>query len=334
MNRRVKEIVARSLAGKTMEAAEIKQLFSFPAISEESYYIQYAARILNQELNDGLAEVHGQVGIISGPCPCNCQFCSFAASNRIFHQQRQESWENIRKQCLDLETAGANAIYLMGTAALPFQGFLEIASRVRRQLRPETVMIANIADFGYQEALALKAAGLTGVYHALRLGEGQVTRISPARRRESMQSARQAGLKLGTCVEPVGPEHSVDELVEKTLLTREMGAVFSGAARRIDIPGSPLAVHGMSSKAQMALTVAVVALATGQGVAGNCTHEPDITGVMAGASLLWAESGSNPRDTCEATENHRGFSVSRCMEIFREAEVEVWSGPSRLFNGR
>ena len=89
MNRRVKEIVARSLAGKTMEAAEIKQLFSFPAISEESYYIQYAARILNQELNDGLAEVHGQVGIISGPCSSNCQFCSFAASNQIFHQQRQ-----------------------------------------------------------------------------------------------------------------------------------------------------------------------------------------------------------------------------------------------------
>ena len=38
---------------------------------------------------------------------------------------------------------------------------------------PETVMIANIGDFGYGEAKQLKDAGYTGIYHAVRMGEGR-----------------------------------------------------------------------------------------------------------------------------------------------------------------
>ena len=40
-------------------------------------------------------------------------------------------------------------------------------------------------------------------------------------------------------MEPVGPEHSIDELIEKTVFTREMNAVFSfaGNAEGRDIMG-------------------------------------------------------------------------------------------------
>jgi rhodanese-related sulfurtransferase len=93
----------------------------------------------------------------------------------------------------------------MATASLSFSDFLNIGRLVRRSLEAETILIANIEDFGIQEAVALKEAGFNGVYHAVRLGEGKDTRISMQKRLETIAAVHKAGLKLGTCVEPVGP---------------------------------------------------------------------------------------------------------------------------------
>ena len=83
----------------------------------------------------------------------------------------------------------------------------------------------------------------------------------------------------------------------------------------------------------MAHILAVVRLALGYETPGNCTHEPNVIGSFAGANLLWAESGSNPRDMEEQTEGKRGMTVKDCKAIFREAEWQVLQGPSRFFSG-
>lgn len=332
MNKEVKSIIDSALAGKELQAAEIKTLFEVPVLSEESFHIQFASRTISEETCAGQAEIHGQVGVNSGPCACNCMFCSFAASNRIFKDQQVENTEIIMHQVMDLMQQGANAIYLMATAQMDLASFLDIGRAVRRVLNEDLPLIANTADFDYQQALALKEAGFTGVYHALRLGEGKLTRIEPQKRRLTFQAAHKAGLLLGTCVEPVGPEHDVDELVEKTLITREAAPVFSGAARRISIPDTSLCnEHGMISEVKAAHIMAVVRLAMGYAIPGNCTHEPSVIGAACGANLLWAESGSNPRDVVENTENSRGFDTNRCRQIYAEAEWKVRAGASLYY---
>jgi biotin synthase len=137
---------------------------------------------------------------------------------------------------------------------------------------------------------------------------------------------------LGTCVEPVGIEHTTAELVEKTTITREARPVYSGSARRIPIPNTKLAQYGIVSEARMAHILAVVRIALGYYIPGNCTHEPNVIGAAAGANLLWAEAGSNPRDIEKETEGRRGMSVQQCKKIFQEAEWAVLSGPSKFFN--
>ena len=82
----------------------------------------------------------------------------------------------------------------------------------------------------------------------------------------------------------------------------------------------------------MAHILAVVRLALGHATPGNCTHEPNVIGAAAGANLLWAETGSNPRDIEKETEGKRGMSVQQCRQIFKEAEWNVLSGPSKFFN--
>ncbi|MEN6327731.1 MAG: radical SAM protein [Syntrophomonas sp.] len=330
MDKRVKQLVDEALDAKILQSEDIAYLLSWPADSEESFAIQWAARSLSRKL--GKAEIHGQVGINSAACPCNCAFCSFAASNGVFKETQVKPLEEILHQANSLIEQGTNAIYLMTTANFDFANFIKIGSQVRRELGPDTVMVANMGDFDLEQARALKAAGFNGVYHAVRLGEGLVTRIPPQKRLETIRHAKQAGLQIGTCVEPVGPEHSIQELVEKILITRQMQPGFSGAMRRINIPGSPLEQYGMVSELRMAQILAVVRLAMGHNVTGNCTHEPCVSGVIAGANLLWAEAGSNPRDTARDTENSRGFDPKRCREILNEAEFPVLNGPSLFFN--
>ena len=330
----VREIIKKALNGDLITREEIVRLFSVPLLSEESFYLQHAAREMSGKASGGFAEIHAQVGLNSGPCSKNCAFCSFAASNGIFREQHELEIDEIIKKCLDFEKDGANAIFLMSTAAFDFAKYIKTAKEVRKSLQPETVMVANTGDFDYHQAVALKEAGFAGVYHAVRLGEGRVTALSVQQRLKTFKAVRKAGLLLGTCVEPVGPEHSVEELVEMTLLTRNYQPVFSGAARRIGIPSTDLTKKGMVSEAKMAHILAVVRLAMGYQCAGNCTHEPNVLGAASGANLFWAEAGSNPRDNRNNTEAGRGFSVAKCKEMFREAEWQILEGPSVMFGSQ
>ena len=46
------------------------------------------------------------------------------------------------------------------------------------------------------------------------MGEGVDTKIPVEKRVKTFDHLREAGLSLQTCVEPIGPEHTVDELTE------------------------------------------------------------------------------------------------------------------------
>lgn len=325
------DLISKSMDGVELTAEEIADLFDVPLFSSEAAIIQAAGRRKSDMASGGLAEVHGQVGLSVAPCPSNCRFCAFAACNGVFSESVELAPEQVVARSRQFEADGANAIFLMSTAQYPLERFCEMGREIRRALRAETPLVANVGDFGASGAYRLAAVGFSGVYHAVRMGEGEVTTIAPEKRLKTFAFAKEAGLKLGTCVEPVGPEHTTKELVEKTLVTRDAKPCYSGAARRIPIPGTELGRLGLVSEARMAHILAVVRLSLGYDIPGHCTHEPNVIGCAAGANLLWAESGSNPRDTEADTEGKRGASVAECREILRQAEWKVLDGPSAFY---
>lgn len=328
----IDRIVERALDGdNALSSHEIAALYEAPLFSLESAKIIAAGREKASRACDGKAEVHAQVGLNLAPCPGNCLFCSFAACNGVFEHAVELPVGEVVRQARQFEADGANAVFLMATAQYPFEKFVDVGAEVRGSLREETVLVANFGDMSLGQTMKLKDAGFAGVYHALRLGEGRDTKLDPDTRVQTMRNVREAGLALGTCVEPVGNEHTTEELVEKTIVTRDVAPCYSGAARRIPVPGTRLERFGVTSEARMAHIIAVVRLALGYDVPGNCTHEPNVIGCAAGANLLWAETGSNPRDTSEKTEDARGMTVARCREVLAEAEWEVLEGPSVFY---
>jgi len=328
---KVNEIVDKVFDGHFITREEIVFLLGIDPHSMEGGFIMVAANSITRSASQGKAEVHAQIGLNLSPCPNNCSFCAFAAKNGVFKESQELPIEDVVALALQAETDGANAIFFMTTHDFPFRKFIELSKEVRSKLKPETVMIANTGDFGHEQGRQMKEAGYTGIYHAVRMGEGKDTKIDPQVRLNTIRAASEAGLSVGTCVEPIGPEHSIDEIVEKILIGREMKPCYSGAMRRISIPGSDLVRYGMISEYRLAFLVAVVRLAMGREVIGNCTHEPNLLGPVAGANLFWAEVGTNPRDTHAETSKGRGMDVKSCMEMLKEADFDILQGPSVIY---
>jgi biotin synthase len=326
-----KEILKKTADGKSLNKDELVFLLNHAPDSKESYLTMAEANRISKELSSNKAEIHAQLALNLAPCVCNCMFCSFASKNGIFKTEARLAPEEAVAYALQFETEGANAIYVMTTAHYPFEMFMEISREIRKNLDPSTILIANVGDQTLANAKMIKDAGYTGVYHALRLREGIDSGISPDKRKKSIRNFQHAGLMVGTCVEPVGPEHTNEELADLILFTASIDPAFSGAARRIPIPGTDLARLGTITELRMAQIVAVTRLGMPRTVTGNCTHEPCTLGAIAGANLFWAEAGANPRDIKEKTEEGRGGTVSACRSLFKESGWNVRQRGSGFF---
>lgn len=328
----IEDMIKKSRDAELFSKIELMEMLRMPPDLPEAYRIMAEANRISKELTENKAEVHAQFTLNLSPCGCNCSFCSFAKVNGIFERETELTPEEAVVFAKQFEADEANAVFVMTMANYSFEKFIEISQEVRRSLKPETTLIANIGDQPLENASKIREAGYSGVYHALRLREGTDSGISPERRKGSIRNFQEAGLRVGTCVEPVGPEHTDEEIAEMIIFTGSIHPSYSGTARRVAIPGTEMATRGMISELRMAQIVAVTRLGVPRTVTGNCTHEPCTLGGFAGANLFWAEVGANPRDTQENTEEGRGDTVEGCRNLFHECGWSVWSGPSRYYN--
>ena len=332
VNPDINEIINKIMSGHLLTKKELITLLQIPLHSVDAGYIIAFANSLNHILSQAKAEIHAQIGINLSPCPKNCLFCSFASTNHIFQQKNELTQKQIIQAAQSAEKQGANAIYLMTTGEYPFQKFINISQDVKKHLKKDIIMIANIGDITLDQAKQLKEIGYKGIYHAVRMGEGKDTTIAPETRINTITNARKAHLFVGTCVEPIGPEHTIEEIAEKITLARELQPVFSGAMRRIVLPGTKFAAYGMLTEYHLAYIVAVVRLAMGTKLIGNCTHEPNILGAISGANLFWAETGTNPRDTKIETATGREQNIATCKHLFNQANFEILTEPSKIYS--
>ena len=331
MNNEIARILNKACDGNILADSELAELLRLEDWSEEAAMMRHASRLFSRD-TFGDCEVSCQIGLDNYPCPADCKFCSFAPCNHVFNKDTigKLDHDDIVGRALYGIEQGATSIFLMTTATYKFGELCEVGRKVRAAIGPEVPLVANTSDFDKDQAVELKNSGFDGAYHVIRMGEGTDNKLTIEGRWNTIHAAQDAGLFISTCVEPIGPEHTVEEIVEKTVYTREMNSVHSGAMRRTTILGSELEKYGQISYARLANIVAAVNLGTGPKIA-NCTHNPNMIGPMAGANLFWAEAGRNPRDTQGETEKSEGQGVPECITLFEEAGCGVNKGKSKIF---
>jgi biotin synthase len=312
----VEEILARGGSGEGIDRDQAWTLMRVPVQSRESYALMETANRLSRERFENKGENHFHIGVNVEPCPFECRFCSLTAGAGIFTETVHFSEAEILAWAREAEAAGADGLNIMTTGTFSFERLLEIGRLLGREV--STPLVANTRDVTHKEAEKLLEAGFAGAYHAVRLGEGRDTPFRVNRRIRTIRVFRDVGLLWMNCVEPVGPEHGIDEILDRMFLAREHGAVYSGIMRRINFPGSPMTRYGMISELEMARMVAVSRLVMGEVCRAHCTHEPHAASLLAGANLFFPEVGASPRDGEADTGKGRGRGIEACRRLHRE----------------
>lgn len=326
---RTREILRKAEDNAKLTHDETLMLLRIGRHSKAAYALMETANRMSRDQFGAKGENHYHIGLNVEPCPMDCLFCSLTRSAGIFKESIEFSMDQVLAWAKEAQAQGADALNLMTTGAYPFERLLQVGRRLRREV--SIPLVANTRDISHREGEALLDAGFVGAYHAVRLGEGRDTPLSREKRIKTIRVIKDVGLSWMNCVEPVGPEHSDEEIADLMLLARDYGATYSGIMRRINFPGSPMERFGMITELEMARLVAISRLVMGDVPKAHCTHEPHAASLMAGANLFFPEVGSSPRDGREDTAKGRGTSIHLCQKLQKEME---WNPdlPSNCFD--
>jgi len=297
---------------------EILKLLKINTESNEFYRLISKSNEMSRSKFKNKGFVFTQIGINAEPCSKNCRFCSMGFEHYSLDSEWKKDILTLRQELLNLQEFEFNDFFLMTTADFPIEEFIKISKELKPLLKPDQRFVANIGDFDIELAKELKEIGFTGVYHINRLREGTDTLIPIEKREKTIEATQKAGLELYYCIEPIGPEHSYEELLHEIKRARELKISVMAVMRRIPVPGTPLFDLGKISASELTKIVAVTNIVVNPDRAMN-VHEPTQMAMLAGVNQLYAEVGANPRDTKSDTEKSRGFTPDKAWDMLSEA---------------
>jgi biotin synthase len=336
-NRRVYEILDRCLEGHAPAKPECIELLSLPEGGLDAALLRSVANEVSRKRFGNRAMLLGQIGIETFPCPANCKFCVFGEKHTQFPKTEMEP--SAIKEAARLFTAEKDlyALFLMVMHTYDEQRLIQTVEAVRKVIPSSTSIVLNMGDFSLETAKNLAAAGVSGMYHVWRLREGTDTELEPENRKKTIKAIKDAGLNWYYCCEPIGPEHTAEELADHIFLGAEYECFQHAAMRRVTFPGSPLSDKGMITELRLAQVTAVTILAmiANPALQALAVHEPNPLGLMSGANSLYAEAGANPRDTSENTKSGRGLDTADCKRMFMETGFDsIYNAHNEVFNIR
>jgi len=314
-------ILDRALHDTPPSREECLGLLELQSDSLEAGLLRCVADAVSRRRFGGEAMLFGQIGVETTACPGGCDFCVFGAGHVLVEPHELSSDEVVEKALAFTAGGDLHALFLMTMHEFDLHRLLALVQAVRAAIPPQTRLVLNTGDMTFEWARALAAAGVHGIYHVCRLREGVDTRLDPVRRLATIEAIKAAGLDFVYCCEPIGPEHTDEEIVDQLLLGYEHGCSQHAAMRRVTVSQLPLGRHGQISELRLAQIVAVVALA-GLGrpqMEMIGVHEPNVLGLTSGANAVFAETGANPRDTSAETSAHRGLDVAAARAMLHEA---------------
>jgi biotin synthase len=321
ISERLDGILKRAIDGLAPSKADCVYLLDLPEASLEAGVLAAAADAVSRRRFGNRAMLLGQIGIETAACPGGCKFCAFGKEHTGFPTTQLALDEIIARTRSFVDGGDLFALFLMTMHEFDIDHLLSAIAAVRKELPSHTRIVVNIGDFDLSRARQIKSAGVSGAYHVCRLREGQDTALDPESRKRTFRSIKDAGLDFYYCCEPVGPEHTSAELVEQIFLGIDYGCFQHAAMRRVYVPTAPLSKFGQITNRRLAQVVAVVALATlgCKETTNIAVHEPNLLGLVAGANVVYAESGANPRDLMIETERSKGLDMQACRKMLYEA---------------
>lgn len=320
-NAEVQAIIERAWQGSAPTQDELVTLLSLNPASPEACAVRGAADGIMRQRTNNTAVLFAQIGYSCHPCPANCSFCAFAEEYTQMPEFTMTDEDIVAAAKSFTEDGDLFGLWIMAMADYDIEDYLRVVKLIREVVPASTNLYSNVGDTKREDFERMKEAGIVGVYHICRLGEGDVTNLDPMARMQTIQNAIDAGLEVLNAVEPIGPEHSPEILAEQIELMKSTHPIQTGVMKRINVPGTPFEGTGEITSYELSLICAVQCLAhvDVEPLPWIGHHEPTPICYASGSNLITAETGVNPRDTAEETSTNRGMDLTDCRTMLYEA---------------
>jgi biotin synthase len=311
MDERILSVTDRCVRRQPTSRLDRRYLLSFDEGSEEAEYIISSADRFVKEACSSTGEIGVQIGVIVGPCYADCSFCNFASSTTDVEDFTMGDGELTRYLDRVAESRVVSSVSLMTIHNFDFDDFLHIVETARSIL-PEGIRVcSNTGDLEPSEAKELKKAGVDSAYHALRLGESIDNRLEPADRARTMRNLKAAGIPVAAGVEPIGPEHSMNEICESFEHAMGEKCMCCSASARVPVPGTRMFGLGSISDRKLKLIRSALLLSATD---MNSTEFGFYGGFYGGFNRYFGEYSNSPKDREELSEKGMNHTVRWAAE--------------------
>ncbi len=300
MDQSKKELIDRmkskALNDERQDRKDILALLSLDPGSEEARYLAAAAKEVAFASTGRKSRVGISIGLDYAPCSMNCTFCSLGEKWGLVKGSYVLPVDQVVRMVDTYVSKGYFQFVLRTTEFFDNELLASYARAIRKSVRGRYILVANTGEQTVESAKNLKDAGFNAVYHTVRLGEGVDTAFTPEERLESIYNSKKAGLLVSCGLDPIGPEHTDEEIADKLEMYRDrIGPVAVCTMKRVAVKGTPKYDLGEIPKARHLLLIAVVRMVMGVGIMVPM-HPLDADGLDWGCNHMSVEIGANPRD--------------------------------------
>lgn len=292
VEKRIEGLLRETTNGRPITKTEAQMLLALPENSLEAALLRSTANVVSRRRFGNRGLLLGQIGVDMEPCDGDCAFCFFAKSHTSIRASVLPT-EEVIARCERFAAGGAQGVFLMTMHRFGFEWFRDLCVTLRRSIPAQLEILANVGDVTASQLGELRDVGVAGAYHVCRLREGVDSCMPAAQRRATIERIIESGMAWYNLCEPIGPEHTPEELAEQIWLGIELPCRQHGAMQRFPVPGSPLYAHGHISLARLGQIVAVVALATAhkQETTSIAVNVSNVVGLLSGANAFFPEAG-------------------------------------------
>jgi len=303
---------------------ELLKLLGLNPASEECRYLGESAREVSRTKANNKAKVGSSIGVDLRKCSMSCTFCSLGEKWALFEEEYKITTEEIIQIMRDVTSKGFYQFTMRTTEFFPLDELCDIAKKARTEFGPSVILNANTGELTLEEAKRLKEAGYNSAYHSLRLGEGKDTPIDPETRKDTIRAIKGAGLRYACGLDPIGIEHTDEELADLLLFYRSVSPSGICVMKRISVKGTPMGDTPEVNDIRIAQIAAVVRMASG-GRNIVSVHPPILQALQWGANNIALECGANPRRERSDMAKWETFDHDEAIKFMEKAGYDYGS---------
>jgi len=313
-----------AMSGEEVDRETLLRFLELPVDSDETLYLRNTARQMRDELFGNKIVITSAIGLDWAPCAGNCTFCSFGEKWGLVKDTLELSVKDVVGIIKGLFERGYKGFTLRTTEFYDVGKLCEMGRNIRKEVPGKFRLGANTGELSYNDAEELYDSGFNSGYHTLRLREGIDTPLDPEMRIRTMKNIKRSRLQLAASIDPLGVEHTNDEILDKMYFLKKFETNQMSVMRRVCVEGTPKGIYEPVSDERMAQIVAVLRIARSDWrVSGAQTSRPVLESGSGGFSI---EIGASPRGKGMQLSEWRVMDHDAAKRLIAESGCEFNDG--------